>query len=148
VNNRMPMENIFSLIDHNMRNSVISVLPIIGNVQTASTSPLLFANYAWLGPNLYTSTVHGSASDFRYKLGKWFQQEEAISSKPYKLVKFHFDDSYTIQIAPNVHEIKLISLHRLYMVAAEYYATTNPTKALAYLNTVRNARDIINNLQL
>lgn len=147
LNKRLPMESILSFIDQDFRTEVIKVLPIIGNPNSASTSPLLFPNYNWLGTSLYNSTAHGSTSDFRYKPGVWFQEDNEMSSRPYKLVKYHFDENYTLKSNAQLFEINILSLHRMYMVAAEYYAERDPQKAIDYLNLVRNARDIITNLQ-
>ncbi|MCA5006743.1 RagB/SusD family nutrient uptake outer membrane protein [Sphingobacterium bovistauri] len=144
-NKRMPNENIFALINQSFRTNALSIFSAIGDTRATSTSPLLFPNYTWLGTNLYNNSAHGSVSDFRYKAGNWFQSDPAISVTPFKVVKYHFAESESVSNINSVvlFETKLISLHDIYMIAAEYYASSNPVKAITYLNTVRSARDII-----
>ncbi len=137
------VENIFCLIDQDLKKKENLVHPIMGNTNSSNTSPIMYANYKWLGTNLYLTSSHGTSSDIRYKLGYWFEQEDKISSKPYKVVRYHSAETYTINSNPEVFEIKIVTLHRLLMVAAEHYASTNPQKAIDYLNKARNARDII-----
>lgn len=144
-NKRMPNENIFAIIDQNFRSNILNNFSAIGDARATSTSPLLFPNHTWLGTNLYNNSAHGSTSDYRYKAGNWFQGDPAIQSTPFKIVKYHFSETESISNTNSavLFETKLISLHQIYMIAAEYYASSNPTKAVTYLNTVRSARDII-----
>ena len=144
-NKRMPNENIFALINQSFRTNALVNFSPIGDARATSTSPLLFPNYTWLGTNLYNNSAHGSTSDFRYKTGNWFQGDPAISGTPFKIVKYHFLESESISNINSavLYETKLITLHDIYMIAAEYYASSNPEKAVTYLNTVRSARDII-----
>lgn len=145
INRRTPIENIFALISQNLLTNVLGTHPRIEDTRTASTSPLLFPNYNWLNTSLYTSSAHGSSNDFR--LLNWFGRISTTSTL-WKIVKYHFDDNFTMTNTAQTtyFENKIISLHTIYMVAAEHYAETNPVKAIEYLNKVRNARDITSNL--
>lgn len=137
---RMPIENIFALHANQMVAHVDKVFPTLNRSVTASTSTFLLPNYNWLSTNLYRHDLHGSAND--YRLLNWFARPN--SSFPWKLSKYIFDPNY--QPTNNAHkplfENKIISIHHIYMLVAEYYAEADPAKAIMYVNTVRRARDI------
>ncbi|MFZ4263191.1 RagB/SusD family nutrient uptake outer membrane protein [Sphingobacterium sp. HJSM2_6] len=144
-NIRLPMENIFALLSQNLLSNVQVVHPTIIDTRSSSTSPLLFPNYNFHLNNLYNAAGHGSLNDFR--LLNWFGRISTTSTT-WKLVKFIFDPLYvfTNMTYKPLYENKVISLHSLYMIAAEEYAKSNPNKAIEYLNKVRNARNVTNNL--
>ncbi len=144
-NKRFPMENIFALMSQNLLTYTLTVHPTIEDTRSSSTSPLLFPNYNFHLNNLYNASGHGSLNDFR--LLNWFGRVSTTSST-WKLVKFIFDPLYLFTNATfkPLYENKVISLHTMYMIAAEDYATSNPTKAIEYLNKVRNARNLTSNL--
>lgn len=143
---RMPTENIFALYNYRLGLLARTVFVPLESLIGGSISPYLFPNYNWLRTNLYNGPVHGSLND--YRLANWFSQLN--SAYPWKLSKYLFDLLY-LPVEDNyrpLYENKIISLHTIYMIAAENYATSNPQKALEYLNLVRNARNMTTNLNL
>lgn len=143
---RMPMENIFALFSSKLGTLISLVFPQPDATISSSTSPFLFPNYTWLRTNLYNSTVHGSLNDAR--LTNWFIQPN--TAYPWKLSKYLFDLKRLpsdVNYRP-AYENKVIGLHAIYMIAAESAASSNPTRAMEYLNIVRNSRNITTDLVL
>lgn len=145
-NIRMPMENIFALFSNKLGTLVSTVFVSLASTASSSTSPFLFPDYSWLDKNLYESPVHGSQND--YRLGGWFAQPSSAMS--WRLSKYLFDQNRLPSEANYrpLYENKIISLHMVYMIAAESYAMSNPVKALEYLNLVRNRRNITTDITL
>lgn len=141
TNIRMPMENIFGLLDQNLQSKVSRYLPRLEDTRSSSSSPLLFPNYTWLKNNLYTIAGHGSTNDFRYV--NWFKLS-ANSTSTYKISKYiiPLEAKMSNDNELEYFENKILSLHQVYMIAAESLIETNPQKAIDLLNIVRNARDI------
>ncbi|MDR2285313.1 MAG: RagB/SusD family nutrient uptake outer membrane protein [Sphingobacterium sp.] len=143
-NVRLPMESVFALFTNKLATYVPKSFVALESSTSASTSPYLFPNYTWLNTNLYNKSGSGSTNDNR--LTNWFSRPN--TSYPWKLSKYLFDFTkpYTDQSYKIFYENKVISLHTIYMIAAESYASKNPTKSFEYLNKVRNARNITTNL--
>lgn len=143
---RTPGENVFALINQDLRLAAITVFPEIAGSTVSHTRHLL-PNYVWLGTNLYNSAQHGSNRDHRYILENWFYN---LGRGMYLVMKYDFRNTanmHSPELDAGLFEVKIISLHNIYMVAAEYYATADREKAISYLNKVRNARGITNNIQ-
>ncbi|MFU1857525.1 RagB/SusD family nutrient uptake outer membrane protein [Sphingobacterium sp. NGMCC 1.201703] len=145
-NTRMPMENIFALFSNRLAALISSVYVPADATISSSTSPFLFPNYSWLRNSLYNAADHGSLND--YRLANWFVQPN--TSYPWKLSKYLFDQTRlpSDENYRPLFENKVISLHTIYMIAAENYAVSNPAKALEYLNLVRNSRNITTNISM
>lgn len=142
---RLPRENIFALINQDLRLSALTVFPEPSGNTIIATRHLV-PNYRWLGDNLYISGLHGSNQDGRFILNHWFS---VLSGGAYLVNKYDFRSTanfYSPDLDAALFEVKVISLHNIYMVAAEYYAVTDKEKAISYLNKVRNARGIRNNI--
>lgn len=141
---RTASENIFGLHSAFLRTNSLVLLPDINDAR-AVVSPLLYPNYTWLNTNLYAATGHGSTND--YRLVSWFQ-----NNARWKLIKYAIPESFssTQVINPsnsnylqvNSFEIKILSLHSMYLVAAEGYIKSNPQKAIDYLNIIRRTRGL------
>ncbi len=141
---RTASENILGLHSAFLRTNSLVVLPDINDAR-AVVSPLLYPNYTWLNTNLYAAAGHGSTND--YRLVSWFQ-----NNARWKLIKYAIPESFnaTQVINPgnsnylqvNAFEIKLLSLHTMYLVAAESYIKSNPQKAIDYLNVIRRTRGL------
>ncbi|MGV6945390.1 RagB/SusD family nutrient uptake outer membrane protein [Sphingobacterium kyonggiense] len=145
INKRMPMESLFSLMNQNLLTQNHSVNPPLEDTRPSNASPLLFANYNYLLGNLYNLSGQGSLND--YRLINWFTRA-ANSTTSWKITKYHFNVNtpYSDLYYRIYFENKIIGLHQIYMLAAEEYADSNPQKAIEYLNKVRNARNITNNI--
>ena len=145
INKRMPMESLFSLINQNLLTQNHSVNPSIEDSRPSNASPLLFANYSYLLNNLYNLSGQGSLND--YRLINWFTRA-TNSTNTWKLTKYHFNVNtpFSDLYYRTYFENKIIGLHQIYMLAAEEYADSNPQKAIEYLNKVRNARNVTNNI--
>ena len=141
---RTSTENILGLHSSSLRTSALNLLPDIADTR-AVVNPLLYPNYTWLNANLYAAAGHGSTNDFR--LASWFQ-----NNVRWKLTKYAIPESFNpiISIDPgsstylqvNAFEIKILSLHTIYLVAAESYIKSNPQKAIDYLNVLRRTRGL------
>lgn len=145
TNKRTPNESLFALLDPELLNNNILANPLVENTASSSTSPLLFPDYNTLRNGLYNAPGHGSLNDKR--LLDWFALS-ANSTSVQKLVKYHFSQGYQFNDPTYklYFENKIIGIHQLYMIAAEEYAKSNPTKAMSYLNKVRAARGLVVNL--
>lgn len=143
-NIRTSSENIFGLHVRNLRSSSLSILPAIED-NRGLISPLLYPNYNWLRQSLYAVSEHGSTND--YRLASWFND-----GRYWKLVKYAIppvfnpiaenDPGNNNYLQVNAFEVKILSLHTIYLIAAEGYVTTDPNKSLVYLNTVRRTRGL------
>jgi len=145
ANTRLPMENIFALLSQNLLTDVLTVHPTIEDTRSLSTSPILAPAYTFLLNNLYNAPNTGSLNDFR--LLNWFGRM-GTTGTAWKLVKYVFNPTYlfTDSYYKPLYENKLINLHTIYLIAAEEYAESNPTMAIQYLNKVRNARNVTNDI--
>ncbi|MFZ4263198.1 RagB/SusD family nutrient uptake outer membrane protein [Sphingobacterium sp. HJSM2_6] len=143
-NSRFPMENIFALLSPNLLQNALIVHTTINDDHEIGTTPYLFPNYNFLLKNLYNVAEYGSINDFR--LLNWFGRYNEESTT-WKLIKFVFDPKYLYSAEKKRYENKIISIHTIYMIAAEEYAKSDPNKAISYLNKVRNARNITKNIE-
>ncbi len=144
-NIRLPMENIFALISQNLLNDALIVHPTIEDARSLSTSPILAPAYTFLLNNLYNAPNTGSLND--YRLLNWFGRN-GTTGTAWKLVKYIFNPTYLVTnpTYKPLYENKILNLHTIYMIAAEEYAESNPSKAIQYLNKVRNSRNVTNDI--
>lgn len=141
---RLSSENILGLHIRNLRLYALDVLPALADTRGV-VSPLLYPNYTFLLNNLYNAVGHGTTND--YRLAGWY-----ANNTRWKLIKYAIPEGYnpvaTVETSNsnylqiNAFEMKLLSLHTIYLVAAESYKQSNPQKALNYLNIVRRTRGL------
>lgn len=133
---KMNTENLFGLYQRDMRNKVIFYLPLITD-NIGVTDTYLYPNKTSM-ENLYANPNHGSTNDYRYY---WYN----ASSSYYKFVKYEELElnANTIENS-KFYETKMLTLHQVYMIAAESYADSDIAKSLSYFNTIREARGLAN----
>lgn len=135
---RFAKEYIFGIYTVNFRDQVTMLLPPIDDTR-GNVSPLLYPNYNFLNSNLYSSALDGSVND--YRLGSWYAENSR-----WKFTKFAMGLNLDRFQYADLHELKLIGLHQMYLIAAENMIGSNPAQAIAYLNIVRRARNILSDL--
>jgi len=137
---RTSSENIFGLHDRNLRQNSLKNLPGLSD-NTGSFDVQLYPNYTWLLNNLYNAPIHGSSND--YRLANWFGNDTR-----WKLIKYAIPETFspiaseTNYRQVNAFEIKIISLHTIYLIAAESLSSTQPNRAMDYLNIIRRSRGL------
>ncbi|MBE8713968.1 RagB/SusD family nutrient uptake outer membrane protein [Sphingobacterium hungaricum] len=135
VDIKMNMENLFGLYIRDLKTKATYYLPEL------ATSVLESNYYIYpdpnLGSSLYTEAPHGSTNDYRF--GKWFGYNLA----QWRFIKY---DTSSLPVNnteySNFYEIKMITLHQVYMIACESLVDTNLQKSIDYFNEVRVARSL------
>lgn len=125
-------EHLFSL-------NVTNFLPIINyylNAGDAANLNALYLTNAYAQNTYETSNASIGLSDFRYNTQLSAQTLGMVSVK-----HFQFTSASNFR-----NTMPLMKIPEMYYIAAEYYATTNTTKAIEFLNTVRENRGIVQDI--
>jgi len=107
------------------------------DAQNITNSNALFYSTQQAEANYETSNSNIGLADFRYNT--------LLSSQPRGLVSLKFLQK-PASGAPGKNTMPLMRLPEMYYIAAESYSTVNPSKAVDYLNLVRNKRGITQNI--
>lgn len=148
---------------------VITYAPakLISSTSTASTDPVLYSEHLFnLNVTAFTDIVNfyldaENATKYNslFLTAQRAQEVYETANSNIGLVDVRFNTLLTSQARGyisnklfqktntlNKNIMPLMKLPEMYYIAAEYYATTNPSKAINYLNMVRKSRGIIQDI--
>jgi hypothetical protein len=131
ANRTLVEENLFALDVEQLRDIMLPFRDI-GNTAATST---LFITTASANEVFETSNTNIGLADFRYHTLQSSHSRGRLSEK------YSGNDNRNTRLP-------LMKLPEMYYIAAEYYATSNPNKAINYLNEVRSSRNIQQELSL
>lgn len=122
--------------EHLFNLNVTDFLSIVNrylNADNVADLSTLYLTTAYAQTTYETSNANIGLSDFRYNTQLSAQTLGLVSRKHFQI--------FELSLARN--SMPLIKIPEMYYIAAEHYASTNPAKAVEYLNIVRSNRGIV-----